>query len=505
MIAKIAFFLGLLFLSLFASDIKAQIDEANRAIPYATKGETVILLHKLENLYISSVISNDKELIAKSLRGIIRCRKLLHMDYATYQKELESLGYKSKIKPLQRVTVKKKTISNSKTESKKTKKIKRVVKSVGYKDDTIVIKFDKPLIGSDLDFFNKQSSNNYIVAYDIKAKAKRKTIYLKSLLDSVKVIQNRDDTTRVILKDKNKFYSKAFIRGGNLFIKINQQERRKRRDLKHKISPTIEKPTTIVVKHKEKKSYKSSKKKLSTPKKVEISSSSDNPLYADSKLIVIDPGHGGKDSGAIGYKNHLEKKAVLKVAKLLKKMLVKKGYRVKMTREEDRFVPLKSRTHMATNLNADLFISIHANAAPKGKKLSLKGLETFFLSPARTARAKRVAAKENQAASALDRRSKDTVLDFLNKTKIIQSNKLAIDIQSSLLKATRSKFRGVKDGGVREAPFWVLVGAQMPAVLVEIGYITNPMEGDRLYNPFYQKTLAKGIFNGINNYFAKNR
>jgi N-acetylmuramoyl-L-alanine amidase len=176
-----------------------------------------------------------------------------------------------------------------------------------------------------------------------------------------------------------------------------------------------------------------------------------------------------------------------------------------MTRKSDTFIKLKNRTHLANKKDADLFISIHANAAPKGKYLSLKGIETFFLSPAKTAKAKRIAAKENAAASGMNKKSQDTLLSFLNRNKIIQSNKLAIDVQSGLLSSVRKKFKGVKDGGVREAPFWVLVGAQMPAVLVELGYITNPTEAERLFNPFYQNALAKGIYNGINSYFSHNR
>jgi len=104
----------------------------------------------------------------------------------------------------------------------------------------------------------------------------------------------------------------------------------------------------------------------------------------------------------------------------------------------------------------------------------------------------------------LDKYSKNTLLSFLNRTKIVQSNKLAIDIQSGLLSSVKKKYDKIVDGGVREAPFWVLVGAQMPAVLIEVGYITNPTEAERLFNPFYQKALALGIRNGINNYFAKN-
>ena len=221
---------------------------------------------------------------------------------------------------------------------------------------------------------------------------------------------------------------------------------------------------------------------------------------------MIDPGHGGKDSGAVGYKKYQEKKAVLKISKTLRDLLKKRGYKVYLTRDSDKFIKLSKRTDFANKKNADLFISIHVNASPSSQKLTLKGIETFFLSPAKTEKAKRIAAKENKSAvTNLNSMSKNTLLSFLNKTKIVQSNKLAIDIQKGMLAKVRKKYKDVRDGGVREAPFWVLVGAQMPAVLVELGYITNPTEADRIFNPFYQKSLAEGIVNGINNYFINNQ
>jgi len=208
----------------------------------------------------------------------------------------------------------------------------------------------------------------------------------------------------------------------------------------------------------------------------------------------------------VGYKKYQEKHAVLKISKILQKLLKKKGYKVYLTRDKDTFIKLSKRTHFANKKEADLFISIHANASPSSQKLTLKGIETFFLSPAKTEKAKRIAAKENKSAvTSMNDMSKNTLLSFLNKTKIVQSNKLAIDIQKGMPSQVRKKYKDIRDGGVREAPFWVLVGAQMPAVLVELGYITNPTEADRLFNPFYQKSLATGIANGINNYFINNQ
>jgi N-acetylmuramoyl-L-alanine amidase len=512
MIVRIFLSLIIFALSLFANDISMQIDRLNKRVPYATKHQTVEILHQFENLYISSVISKDRENIVKSLRGIIRCRKLLNMDSKSYERELYSLT-KREIRKNVKKRTKPKPSSAPATLKKKPNSYKSsvpTIKSIYTKENTLIIKFASPIKKSDVFYFKTLTEEGYKSIYDIKANLKGNFTNLKiPLLERIKVAQNRQDRVRVVLQDRDMIYTKAFIRKGNLFIMVNKSKNKTKTATR---STPEHKPKKIVLKKSETKAKKSEKKGVDKDKKIKITSepiakskTDQNPLYADSKVIVIDAGHGGHDAGAIGYKKHQEKRAVLKVAKLLKKMLVEKGYRVFMTREGDQFVKLKDRTSLANRKKADLFISIHANAAPKGKHLSLKGIETFFLSPARSERAKRVAAKENSAASALNRHSKNTLLNFLNRNKIIQSNKLAIDIQSGMLTEVRKKFRSVKDGGVREAPFWVLVGAQMPAVLIEIGYITNPMEGDRLYNPFYQKALAKGIYKGINNYFANNR
>lgn len=163
------------------------------------------------------------------------------------------------------------------------------------------------------------------------------------------------------------------------------------------------------------------------------------------------------------------------------------------------------RTILANEKNADLFLSIHTNAMPKDKANSTSGIETFFLSPARSERAKRVAALENQSdIREMNEKSKDVFLESLNRPRITASHKFAIDVQAGLLQAARSKYKDVNDSGVREGPFWVLVGAQMPSILIELGYISHPEESRRLYEASYQKALANGIANGIDSYFLKN-
>lgn len=224
------------------------------------------------------------------------------------------------------------------------------------------------------------------------------------------------------------------------------------------------------------------------------------------KTVVIDSGHGGKDAGTI-YKKLYEKDAVLQIGKFLGNELKKRGYTVHFTREKDIYLQLRTRTEIANNKNADMFISIHVNAAPKKSQYNnLKGVETYFLSPARSDRSISAAELENKSdLEEMDFYSKQTFLNFLNREKIIASHKLAIDIQSFVLSQVKTKYKNVADGGVREAPFWVLVGAQMPSILFEVGYITNEEDRNRIFSKEYQQLLAIGIANGVDAYFAKNK
>jgi len=218
--------------------------------------------------------------------------------------------------------------------------------------------------------------------------------------------------------------------------------------------------------------------------------------------IVIDAGHGGHDSGAIGGSKQ-EKDLVLQIAKRVNRQLVKRGYRVYMTRTSDRFLKLTQRTKIADRKNAKVFISIHANSVPKRKRNKIQGVETFFLQNTRDAKSQRIAARENKAVlkGAGSSLSKKVIIDsVLNGPKIVQSNKLAIDVQKRIMTNLRSQYRGVVDGGVRNAPFWVLVGASRPSILIEVGYISHPRERKRLFTANYQKLIAKGIAEGVENY-----
>ncbi|WRE31303.1 N-acetylmuramoyl-L-alanine amidase [Helicobacter pylori] len=223
------------------------------------------------------------------------------------------------------------------------------------------------------------------------------------------------------------------------------------------------------------------------------------------KKIVLDAGHGGKDCGAMSANLVCEKDIVLEVVKFLHKELKKRGYSVLLTRDKDIYIDLVWRTELANRKSADLFISVHANSIPKRSTSNAHGIETYFLSTARSERARKVAEQENKDdVNLMDYFSKSLLLNSLNTQRLIVSNKLAIDVQYGMLQSIRKNYPDVVDGGVREGPFWVLAGALMPSILIEIGYNSHAIESKRIQSKPYQKILAKGIADGIDSFFSKN-
>jgi N-acetylmuramoyl-L-alanine amidase len=227
-----------------------------------------------------------------------------------------------------------------------------------------------------------------------------------------------------------------------------------------------------------------------------------NGIDKNRDIIVLDAGHGGHDKGA-SVNSEFEKDVVLQVTKKTKEALENKGYRVYMTRGRDTFLTLSQRTKLADKLDAKAFLSIHANALPSRKHAEhVNGIETYFLQKTRDAKSQRIAARENRAVlQGTDRLSQNVIVDsVLNGPKIIESNKLAIDVQRQMVRSARSLYSDVKDGGVRPAPFYVLVGASRPSILIELGYMTHSQERKRLFSKRYQSKLAKGIAEGVDRY-----
>lgn len=221
--------------------------------------------------------------------------------------------------------------------------------------------------------------------------------------------------------------------------------------------------------------------------------------------IIIDPGHGGKDPGAIGLSGYSEKEAVLDIGLRLKELLVKKlKVEVLMTRSKDVFIPLGERTRMANEANADLFISIHANSSPHR---NTHGIEIYLLGQSSDRRALRTAARENnvteEEASNLDKTLLSIKKDLSQEFKKEESLELAHATRSSFLAQLRPSYP-VVDLGVKTAPFYVLMNTLMPSILAEVSFISNPAEEQRLKSKSYRQIMAESLLEGIKNFIAAN-
>ena len=209
--------------------------------------------------------------------------------------------------------------------------------------------------------------------------------------------------------------------------------------------------------------------------------------------IVIDPGHGGKDPGAIAKNGLKEKDIVLAVSKKLAYLLHEKlGCEVVLTRTKDVFIPLEERTAIANTEKGDLFISVHVNSAPSPKLL---GVETYVLNLTNDEESMRLAALENATSTSKMSDLQNILADLLNNNKLDESTKLAGHVQTSMAEGLR-----IKDLGVKQAPFYVLIGAQMPAILCEITFLSNPNEARRLGKDDYLQTIAEHISTGVDDY-----
>ena len=213
--------------------------------------------------------------------------------------------------------------------------------------------------------------------------------------------------------------------------------------------------------------------------------------------IVIDPGHGGHDPGVLG-KGLNEATLVLDVALRLEKLLLKEaGVDVVLTRRTNVYVPLEERTEIANRQNADMFLSIHANAS---RSPDARGIETFFLSFASSPEAEAVAARENSASAREMHQLPDLIKAITLNNKLDESRDLATMVQDSLVNNLRKTNKEVRSRGVKKAPFVVLIGAAMPSVLAEISFVSNRQELSLLKTPAYRQRIAESLHQAVTKY-----
>lgn len=392
----------------------------------------------------------------------------------------------------------------------------KILQIIPFGSSSVKINFNQDISNLSIKEHKLKDSRNFLDIQAILTVPKKSYRFSNQI--QVSIAQNTKQITRIVIKmGKDNIYQTRFV-DKNLYISVidklpenssaskkNSQFSTSEKSLEKSSKPssqineksiTLKKTAQKIIPMKTQVS-KIPPKSLILPK---------NPKAKEKYRIVIDPGHGGKDCGAMGVTKVCEKHIVLSVGKFLDQELKKRGYTTYMTRDKDIYVNLRERTELANAKGAHLFVSIHANSVPKTSNDSPQGIETYFLSTARSERARKVAELENKDdVEVMNYFSKFSFLSSLNSHRLIASNKLAIDIQFGILRELRRNYQGIVDGGVREGPFWVLAGALMPSVLIEVGYNSNPIEAKRINDSRYQRFLAKGIADGIDGYFAKNR
>ncbi len=265
-------------------------------------------------------------------------------------------------------------------------------------------------------------------------------------------------------------------------------------------------PSEVIVLH-------DSKKNPVTPSDTPYPAANRNPLLSGKsislaqqlglrvKTIVLDPGHGGKDPGAMAY-GLKEKDIVLKVAKRLAPLLEEKlGCKVILTRTKDVFIPLEERTAIANTNDADLFVSLHINASPLEKAY---GIETYYLNLTTNPEAMRVAAFENATSTHQMSDLQNILSDILKNSKITESSHLAEQVHNAIITGLGKDYSHIKNLGVKQAPFYVLIGAEMPAILVEMSFISNKDDAQHLKNDHFLNSIANDISSGIQSYVSTN-
>lgn len=302
------------------------------------------------------------------------------------------------------------------------------------------------------------------------------------LLQRVRAGQYKKDRVRVVL-DLNSIGSyKIFHLYDPFRIVVDVRKGKEEREEKGRIAAVRKRPVR-----------KGIKKSREPDRDISLA----RQLGLNVKHIVIDPGHGGKDPGCYHGKIR-EKDIVLALARRLAAKIGKEiGCKVSLTRNRDVFLPLERRTAIANMKKADLFISLHVNAH---RNRRVHGIETYFLNMATDKNSVILAARENATSEKSISDLQKILNDLMLNTKIHESSRLAHQVEKGLVSDLHGRYRRIKNLGVKQAPFYVLIGAQMPAILVETGFLTNSAERKRLVSRDYQEEVAQGICDGIKRY-----
>ena len=341
----------------------------------------------------------------------------------------------------------------------------RIIRMVPFGDGNVKIVFAQDISDLTWQIKNLQGNKSFI-DFEANLTIPRRNFIFKDN-STLQIAQNTPQVVRAVIATNPKSTYEVVKEKENLYIFIKPKGDSKQVAQ----SPKENLSTKSQIDDKQTSQHKQEQIAKNPPQKVE----------QKSKKIVVDAGHGGKDCGTKSVENICEKVIVLSVAKILRDELKSRGYAVYMTRDSDVYIDLRKRTEFANTKSADLFVS-----------------------PARSERAEQVAKAENQGdIETMSHFATKSFLNTISAFHLVASHKLAIEIQSGILNQVRTHYN-THDGAVREGPFWVLAGALMPSVLIEIGYASHKDEGKLIAKKEYQKLLAKGIADGIDGYFLRN-
>ncbi len=459
-------FLLLLLLTtlLFSASVKQDLDGAKKNLYSTSKEKQFKAYDTYKRHYIRALINGDVKTQKRCLDGICIAGKKLRIDVSDYQNKRSKLESGSSSKQKASVT---KTEKIKQVKVKKEKKVKirsqHALRGFTWEGNALVLDFDFTLKAKDVNYFKlrPEGKKGYRYIFDVNAIVYKKPVIRHKEIKRITVSQYRRDTIRIVIESSKELTPRFRRDGGSLVITLGVS-------------------------------------KVNAPKAKQMPR-----VTKKNKLIVIDPGHGGRDGGAVGFKKYLEKTIVLQVSKRLAKILRQEGYRVKMTRDRDKTLSLKWRTKFTRKNKPDLFLSIHANAVPKKNAHKARGVEIYYLDAKKgSKRSSRLERKENAA----DYRAMDSSISKLfsatqSRAKVLESNFLAIDLGQNVVSRLRDNKYKVKDAKVAGGNFWVLVGATSAAALVEVGFVSHPQEVKLLVNKRYQQAFAEGLADGVDQYF----
>lgn len=383
------------------------------------------------------------------------------------------------------------------------------ITSVSYDRDnsservTIVL---KEVVSYKSSFLQKNSKENlpfrlYVDLFNTILPDRIKKSYYPedSNITRIRIAQRNKNTTRIVLDIENKIYRedyKVFRVDDPSRIVIKLFSRKNHTLMKKIKTQKIDEPVSRSKLEIAQKPTKRVPQPLQTGQQKNAEKATQ--MATDTCIIVIDPGHGGKDPGAIGYNGIKEKDVCLNIALELKKLLDAK-YKCKtiLTRRNDKFLSLEKRAQIANNNHADFFISIHANSH---EDESLTGIETYSLNFSSDANARRVAARENFTTPEKISDLEMILFDLLQSDKMNRSSIFAGYIHNALVRQIAQKYKNIRNLGVKYAPMRVLIDVDMPGVLIETAFISNPCEAKLLKNVSHQKLVAQAILDGIRNF-----